>query len=337
MIQTVSKILIIDPLSKTQNGLIQLLKDNEFVVEIAITADEGIQLAIQQRFDVVICQQNLKDTSGFKVYAQLEDSLLKYNSAFFLVMEKFESEDVLIGLELGIDNFIFQPLQKQSILNKIDKQLQKRKEYDFIESRRWIELFELTPDPMFIVENNRMSIINDSCENLLNLKQNKKDKSMFFEVFDIDGNGDNKMNLRKLENGLVDHCELNNVKLPWDSNRIFSISAYKVRPGVGGKVFAEIVECSYAMKESLTDDNYCPINGVSLKYVIPDALPKFNLTPREKEVFELSSGGLPIKQIAVELNLSERTVEKHRSNIMKKTKTHSFIEAILKIQKVESL
>lgn len=42
------------------------------------------------------------------------------------------------------------------------------------------------------------------------------------------------------------------------------------------------------------------------------------LTPREKEVFDLVTEGLQNKQIATELEISPKTVELHRANVMQK-------------------
>lgn len=44
-----------------------------------------------------------------------------------------------------------------------------------------------------------------------------------------------------------------------------------------------------------------------------------SLTPRETEVLQLIAEGAANKQIAAELGISIKTVEKHRSNVMKKT------------------
>ena len=50
------------------------------------------------------------------------------------------------------------------------------------------------------------------------------------------------------------------------------------------------------------------------------------LTPREREILQLISEAFSSKQIAFRLNLSIKTIETHRSNIMKKLKTHSLSE-----------
>jgi len=53
------------------------------------------------------------------------------------------------------------------------------------------------------------------------------------------------------------------------------------------------------------------------------------LTEREKEVLLLISEGMSNQEIADELNLSKRTVDKHRENILSKTQTKNTAELIM--------
>lgn len=52
------------------------------------------------------------------------------------------------------------------------------------------------------------------------------------------------------------------------------------------------------------------------------------LTPREREILKLIAEEYSNKQIAEELFISERTVETHRKNIFRKTKTQSLVGLI---------
>ncbi|HEY1789053.1 MAG TPA: response regulator transcription factor, partial [Verrucomicrobiae bacterium] len=53
-------------------------------------------------------------------------------------------------------------------------------------------------------------------------------------------------------------------------------------------------------------------------------------TPREKEILELLSRGLPYKQIAAELNLSIGTIQTHVSRVYKKLHVNCRTEAVVK-------
>jgi DNA-binding NarL/FixJ family response regulator len=58
-----------------------------------------------------------------------------------------------------------------------------------------------------------------------------------------------------------------------------------------------------------------------------DSVP--TLTPREREIVQLLAEGKSTKEVASVLNLSVKTAETHRSNIMRKLKLHSVGELVL--------
>jgi len=53
------------------------------------------------------------------------------------------------------------------------------------------------------------------------------------------------------------------------------------------------------------------------------------LTPRERQVLDVILQGRQTKEIATHLEISPRTVENHRSNIMKKLSLHSQVDLVL--------
>ncbi len=60
------------------------------------------------------------------------------------------------------------------------------------------------------------------------------------------------------------------------------------------------------------------------------------LTPREREVMALVVAGLPNKQIAARLGLSQKTIEVHRAHVMSKMETESLPDLVREAQLAEA-
>lgn len=62
-------------------------------------------------------------------------------------------------------------------------------------------------------------------------------------------------------------------------------------------------------------------------------IPKINLTKRELEIANLCAKGLINKEIADQLNISQRTVETHKNNLFKKLGINNTVELVLYMQR----
>jgi DNA-binding NarL/FixJ family response regulator len=67
----------------------------------------------------------------------------------------------------------------------------------------------------------------------------------------------------------------------------------------------------------------------NIKEVRKETGPPIHLSRREQEVLELICKGFSNTEIASELNISKRTVEKHRSNILIKTQTYNTASLVM--------
>jgi two-component system response regulator NreC len=90
------------------------------------------------------------------------------------------------------------------------------------------------------------------------------------------------------------------------------------------------------MLSQLVDDFRCRIKSA-------ERLPRFaTLTPREKEVLKMLAEGNSVKEVACQLDLSVKTVEAHKFNLMRKLDIHNKAQLVQyaiqkKIIKIPSL
>lgn len=61
------------------------------------------------------------------------------------------------------------------------------------------------------------------------------------------------------------------------------------------------------------------------------------LTPRERQIFHLLIQNYSTKDIAAELNISEKTVRNHISNVIQKLGVDSRIQAIFELIRLKEL
>ena len=67
----------------------------------------------------------------------------------------------------------------------------------------------------------------------------------------------------------------------------------------------------------------------NIKEVRKEVGPQVQLSVREQEILDLICKGYSNTEIASELNISKRTVEKHRSNILTKTQTYNTASLVM--------
>ncbi len=100
----------------------------------------------------------------------------------------------------------------------------------------------------------------------------------------------------------------------------------------------------YLLKDSIADELITAIHAVARRerfvsaLISPEAVESYiqrrggpaleRLTTREREVLQLIAEGHTNRQIAGELNISTKTVEKHRSNLMTKLNIHDLASLV---------
>jgi DNA-binding NarL/FixJ family response regulator len=327
------RILLVGIFSENSKELIPILKKNDFVIDTAEVLESAIQRITNEETDLVISSKKLNGFYGFEVYNQLKPNLLNAGIPFFMVLDEYEKEDVLIGLEMGIDNFLFSPFIESVVIHAIENWLKKKRDINLFETEAFKHYFYTTSVAMFFNSDGKISLVNEAFCHLIGICSNQFLGTPVNELFLLEENETNRMNYRRFKIGADSECQLTNVRWYKNQEATYNITFYKGKAKGTNNVFAEIVASflpARKLEKEITNRELMKVNGqpVDRKEKIKCLI---KLTARERQVYLLSAQGLALKQIAGELNLSQRTVEKHRANIMHKTKTTSFIETMAKI------
>ncbi|MDR1796686.1 MAG: response regulator [Clostridiales Family XIII bacterium] len=112
------KILLIDD-SPFFRGQLKISLSKEYDVIEAGTGADGLDLVKREKPDLVLLDIVLPDYSGFEICKILRDSESNNLMPIILVTSQDAQEDVLVGLELGADDYVKKPFNERELLSRI--------------------------------------------------------------------------------------------------------------------------------------------------------------------------------------------------------------------------
>lgn len=282
--------------------------------------EESLKLIESESIDVFIFNSTDNIDESLQFYEKHQNSLINASVSFFILAEEFEREDLLIALELGIDNVIFWPLKTESLVRKIEHAHKKRKSVNIFKTRDFSTFFRLTHTPMAIVKGGGLIKLNNALKNIFPTLTSFEESNRIEDIFNIEISKANLLEYKRFKNGLSNSCYLPSIPIKSVKDYQFNLFFFRPSQNFSMDYLLEI----YPSKKRISSDG----NGIEPRLNSYAKLEIINLTKREKEIFELSALGLPIKIIAEKLGLSNRTIERHRANIMHKAGAKNIIEAI---------
>jgi DNA-binding NarL/FixJ family response regulator len=315
-------LLLIGDSEDLRGSFAEMLGLMEHRVIYADTIEKAIEKSLNDFPDLIICFFEMRDLNGFQVYNILNNELLKNEVPFIMVFNQFQKNDFLIAVELGVDGFIYPPFEQDKVMNIIEKRILIVKERKAASVVKFNSLCNLIPYGVFVAEGRKIIQTNRVFNSLVEGIVKTDDYYMFHDVFMFETENDGELNFSRFVNGITKDCRLRNVHIRGRNRESFNLyfSLVKQR-GSSSKVVGVVVPVGYE-GELIGSRSLFKQHGKS------GSLTPGMLTPREWEVLQLSATGIPIKQIAEKLSISERTVEKHRSNIIQKTNSENIMEVV---------
>lgn len=119
------KILLIEDNEDIRNNTAEILELANYKVIIAENGKVGVEKAIQENPDLIICDIMMPVLDGYGVLHTLHKNEKVMNTPFIFLTAKTERNDLRRGMELGADDYITKPFSATELLNAVESRMEK--------------------------------------------------------------------------------------------------------------------------------------------------------------------------------------------------------------------
>jgi PAS domain S-box-containing protein len=347
-------ILIIEDDLSLRESTADFLREEGFNVLEAGNGSEGVKIAIEQKPALVLCDISMPEMNGYEVLQTLQKHETASVIPFIFFTAKTEKDDIRIGMQLGADDYITKPFDFDELLSAVKIRIDKFKKIKKINLDKFNLVYENSLFGMAILSNGEIVNPNTKFLSMLGyLHEDLAGKS----IFSLIPESEKERIAPKFEKCMLgavkkfkEKCYFLNkakesilvrfftVHLNGESNNsecLIIVSKEEIAENIeavqgilNDDVLGSMVNYLVTNKQRLSKEQLDELTGLLLKKKIPVNF-QSNLTNRETDVLLLICKGLTNQQISDKLNISIRTVETHRANLLEKTESSNTAELIV--------
>jgi CRP/FNR family cyclic AMP-dependent transcriptional regulator len=119
------KILLIEDNDDIRENTAEILEMSNYHVFTAKDGKEGVEVALREIPDLIICDIMMPELDGYGVLHILQRNNDTRNTPFIFLTAKTERTDFRKGMELGADDYITKPFNGTELLNAVESRLKK--------------------------------------------------------------------------------------------------------------------------------------------------------------------------------------------------------------------
>ncbi len=118
-------ILVIDDNADIRENTAEILDLAGYKTFTAENGKKGVDIAIKEKPDVIVCDIMMPELDGYGVLHLLRKNQETLNIPFIFLTAKTERSDFRKGMEMGADDYITKPFEDIELLNAIEVRLKK--------------------------------------------------------------------------------------------------------------------------------------------------------------------------------------------------------------------
>ncbi|MES2062421.1 MAG: response regulator [Bacteroidota bacterium] len=120
------QVLIIEDNTDIRENIVEILELADFTVHQANNGKTGVDMAIKNKPDIILCDIMMPDLDGYGVLYMLHKNPETATIPFIFLTAKAERIDLRKGMEMGADDYLTKPFDDIELLNAIETRLKKK-------------------------------------------------------------------------------------------------------------------------------------------------------------------------------------------------------------------
>ena len=121
-----TKILVIEDEESVRENILDLLEAESFEILAAANGKIGIDLAVSEVPDLILCDLMMPNIDGYEVLKKLNLQAATATIPFVFLTARTAKSDVRKGMNLGADDYLTKPFTRSELLNAVVSRLEKQ-------------------------------------------------------------------------------------------------------------------------------------------------------------------------------------------------------------------
>ena len=117
------KILVIEDEADLRENIVSFLQAEGYAVIVAENGEQGVDIAVREMPDLVVCDIAMPQMDGFGALYSLRENVTTSHIPFIFLTASKRVYDRKFGFELGANDYITKPFSFDALLAAIDKRL----------------------------------------------------------------------------------------------------------------------------------------------------------------------------------------------------------------------
>lgn len=287
----------------------------------------GYSLALNYLPDAILIDYTSRKPESVKNLQSFKSTHFLNKSHLFLYGKMEYRKETDATFKAHVDNILYDSLSYKEICDKIEDSLLLKKTFTDYWKDTFMGLFNLLENPVILLQNEKIIAMNDAFKNHFFITKSEninitdfvdcRNKHLVLEILRNFGRGKHMRATTKTS-----------LLLNRNKRRKAKITFSKLDKGLSGQM---VLMINFAEDEKLPLNNEIGSVSVETEQYFKNNNPvqDFKFTKREKEIIGLLCKGYKTKEISDTLCISSKTIEKHRSNIIRRTNSDTILESIV--------